>query len=503
MSDPGAGGAGATAGAVGLQEEILVHRLIGLFVLLLFLPLLSVSTQAPAAGCTNAADYATLPAALAVAQAAPARCLHIPAGTYTLSGTGGALLDVMANDVEIGGDGAGKTVLKTTDTITLTGHLWLIRTTVARTFIHDLSLAGGTNMTAPAGSAFPFIAVYAGAGATAPHLAHLDISNVYGEGAAGGSGVNFYQPPTANGGRQDGLVEDVTVHDSARASGMIINSSGNTLRHNTIRDVGSTSLQHGLYMQGGYNIVEGNTIERVSGWSIHGYKNTIGIDSSGDRYVGNLSLSPGAGHIVVAGSARYATIVNNVLRGGNAEGISVSVSALISNNQIEDVGKSGGSLISVENDTIVSGNSLEYTTALTATYGIRIGGTRSRVTDNRINLGSVSGIIARGPDNQIAGNIVQCGLASWARCLQIAAPNNEVAGNLVIASNGAIPFKTFDTATGLRFHDNVLRNTTGGWVAYDTAAIGLGQVYENRFDGAWRITSTDTQYWNNTGMITP
>jgi Right handed beta helix region len=407
----------------------------------------------PSSACLVAGS--DIAASLADAQAGP-RCLELPAGVYTLPlQSQGVYFPITVDNLEIRGAGVGKTIIQT-QSITLTNHLIVFRTTAKATYIHDLTIQIGAGTTSPPNTAYSTYPVSAYIGATTPHFARLDISGTYGGMGAGGDGIDLYQPPGVNQGRQDGLVEDVTIHDSPHATGMIINSSGNTFRHNTIRDIGSTGLQHGFYIQGGDNTLENNLIERVGGWSIHGYKNANGTDGTGDRYINNTSLSPGAGHIIVSGNARYATITGNTLRGGAAEGISVAVPSLIANNQLDDMGKPGTSYISVGDDSVVSGNALSYTTNQGATYGIRMGGTRTLVTGNHISLGTVSGLIAKGPRNLITANVIRCGGAGWATCMQVNAPNNTFDGNLVTAFGGAQPWKQFGDYSGLQLFNNTM-----------------------------------------------
>ena len=315
-------------------------------ILIILLPLLLGGAQASPSGCMVAG------ADVAASLAGATTCLDIPAGVYAIGpGTGGAWLNAPQDGLEIRGAGMGLTVLRITSPLTLTSDMAALRLFGVAQQVHDLTidLGGGHS---GAGS-LAGISVY-GSGAQGAYVGRAERATIervevlggYSATGAGGYGVGTYRAASDQGGAQYVTIRDCLIHDSP-ATAIGVNSSYNTIAHNTIARVGTNGLSHGLYMQGGYNVVEGNTIDRASGWSIHGYKQVPSIDASGDRYIGNTSTNPGSGHIVVNGTGgapgtRYATISGNVLR--NTAGRRTQygiwcngVPCLIAANVLEDV----------------------------------------------------------------------------------------------------------------------------------------------------------------------
>jgi len=122
--------------------------------------------QTAPAGCVVAG--ADLPAALAEAQAAPARCLEIPAGVYPVGApSNGAWLNVDADNLAISGAGAGKTIVQITAPLTLTQDMAIVRLFGVGQSIRDLTIDMGAGHTG-AGSLLG-ISVY-GSGGIGPHV---------------------------------------------------------------------------------------------------------------------------------------------------------------------------------------------------------------------------------------------------------------------------------------------------------------------------------------------
>jgi hypothetical protein len=190
---------------------------------------------------------------------------------------------------------------------------------------------------------------------------------------------------TTSNANQYALIEDCFIHDAYASSGIVIDSSNNIIRNNIIIHIGSSgtpgTVQHGIYEQGGWNVVEGNHIEGVTGYSIHGHKAVPNIDSTGARYIHNTSINPGVGHVVIdsVGSdgtnpeipngtnlMRGALVAHNYFRGlknsTNIDGVvigsaSSSFPVTVAHNTFEDAGTTNvfGNTAGIT-DVIVEGN---------------------------------------------------------------------------------------------------------------------------------------------------
>lgn len=326
-------------------------------------------TTADSTGATDAATQ--LNADITTAVAAGHRRLYLPAGTYKLTATGGTLFSSSADNLEIFGDGIGKTIIQIPAATALTSALTIFQLTGKNQWLHDFSIQIGAGLS----GAFDLtgIAVYQGAYYT--RLNRIEISGVYGSGTAGGGGITTYQPynqaevsatlgtaiaagartvtppsmvgiyagrtltiggstetiqvtsitettftatfANAHGSsdsvsgtsnaRQYALIEDCIVRDSYKATGFVINSAANTLRRCQVLHVGSSSQQHGFYVQAAQNDFIDCRVEGASGFSYHQHIATAITDASGNRYIGCESINPGSQHLIADGSASDGT----------------------------------------------------------------------------------------------------------------------------------------------------------------------------------------------------
>lgn len=452
-------------------------------VAILLLPLIFATSalQAPTSGCVVAG--ADLPAALAEAQAAPARCLEIPAGEYVVPAYSSDWLLVTADGFDLYGAGEGITTIRVTDGLTLTRDLHVITLKGANQHVHDLTIRNGDAAAGPAGVGGVLI------GDTSSG-AIVDRVEFTGGLTTRGYGVGTYRLYSAPGGPGTwATIRNISVHDTG-AMGIGINSSHNTVENNRLVRVGVTTLDHGIYAQGGYNVYSGNYIETAKGYSIHGYKHVPSLDSSGDRIVNNTSINPGVGHIIVdsitangAQLDRSAVISGNVLRstGGPAIGINVNSPAIVSDNVLEDVGAIGGRAIyiggvgagsivrgnrligtrsssnGIQADVaaLISGNSIDSTGI---GVGINIGGAGTRVSDNRIVLVGAQG-------SGVSG-------------IGVNAPNAVVLNNDVTITAPGACLKAYSSATGLIARGNILTSIGGAWYQ-DVPQSLAGAVLDN------------------------
>lgn len=325
----------------------------------LILAILTILILPPAQSPTGCVSSSGVDIAADLAQAAStSRCLHIPAGDYTIPA---GALQSNAGSLLIYGDGMGRTILRLPDNQVVGTQTYAIRLTGANQTVRDLSVIGGAS---PSGAqAVHGISVYAGA--TGAHIQRVEVSAIYGGNAAGGSGIDLYQPWNTNQGVQGAIVEDSYIHDMPNGTGMIVNSSGNTIRNNRIERTGSTLFQHGIYIQGGYNAFDGNTITNSGGYSLHAWQKVANLDGSGNIYRGNLSVDPGGAHMIVGGLVsngtnpaipsgrmltRNVTITGNTFRNTGSikrAGITTDVPAIIDGNTFEDVVQDGAAVVQI------------------------------------------------------------------------------------------------------------------------------------------------------------
>lgn len=366
-------------------------------------------------GCTEAG--ADVPAALAAAQASPARCLSIPAGVYAIPA--GLLINVP--NVTITGAGMGATILETTMPAP-TLPLYAVRITGAGATLSDLTIRGAQSATSG-------VKVEA-SGAT---LMRIEVT-----GAFSAAGIETYAP--ASTPTQGATITGNTLHD-LRGNGLLIDSSGNTITGNTLARVGVSSLYHGLYVQGGDNLIAGNTIRNASGYSLHGWHYVPGMDGSGNRYLDNLSIDPGVGHMAIGGNTRSATIRGNTFRstgGSQAAGIDARTPVLITENTFEDVSKAGAAIIALTQaatGSVVSDNRITAPNPYPG-YGARFGillEVPALITGNTLDIAELPwGIVARvGKGQIIANRITSAQGYGWQTAIKIDAPDMTVSLNTI------------------------------------------------------------------------
>lgn len=383
--------------------------MIRLILAILFILIAPVAQPAPA--CVVAtADLVT---SLGIAQAGP-RCLDIPAGVYSVgAATSGAWLNATADNLEIRGAGEGKTILQVTTPLTLTAEFAVVRLFGIGQHVHDLTINLGSGHHGTGN--LDGISIYGNGGqgsfvgrAERALIERVEVTGGYSADGSGGFGIGTYRTYDHQAGAQWNVIRDNWIHDSP-ATGIGVNSNNNLLLHNLIQRVGTNALSHGFYAQGGYNVYDGNTVENATGYSFHGWKKVPSLDSSGDRYVNNISLNPGAGHMIVSGLpglGRSVVISNNIFRMTDVRGVvglTTDAPASISENVFEDVATPSGATITVNGAGSVVSNNL-LTSAQLGGNGIATA-SASTTTDNTISgAGYLTGISAAASGAVLRGN---------------------------------------------------------------------------------------------------
>lgn len=429
---------------------------------------------APAQQASGACVVSTgvdIPGDLATAQAG-SRCLELPAGVFTVQP--GALLGT-ADGLRIFGQGMGRTTLQLPDDLIVSAPTYALRLIGAHQSVSDLTIRGGLNASGAASVAG--ISIYSPA--TSTHVQRVEIASLYGGNTAGAAGIDLYQPWNVNNGVQAALVEDSHIHDGPNMSGIVVNSNGNVLRNNRIADVGNTFARHGLYMQGGYNLIDGNTIERVGGYSLHAWQKVQSIDGSGNVYSHNLSIDPGFQHMVASGMlsngtnpaipngkplTRNVTISQNLFRntgGHQSAGINSDVPAIITGNTFEDVAQVGSENIKVLGaGSIVSGNRLS--SSVRAGYAISVNAAAT-ISENTIEGLYGTGITVNVPGVMLRSNrLTLAGISGvqGASGIGVGSTNTILDSNLI---NVVGPGVCIVPGAGATFRANILEPRGGAW----------------------------------------
>jgi hypothetical protein len=498
-------------------------------------------TQTTADNTGAADATAQLQADLATAVAAGHKRLYLPAGTYKIALTSGVLFSVAANGMEIFGDGPGKTILQLAAGTTLAGDVSFFRLTGKLQWVHDLSIDGGAGTAGTFDfhgievyqaafysrvSDVECYNIYGNSTAGGTGIStyqpwnQTEVSTTL--GTTIGSGAQTVTPPSMLGiypgrtltiggttetiqvtsvttttftatfanahnsadsvsgtsmGHQYARVERCLVRDSSKATAFILNSAANIFRGCKAINVGSTSTQHGFYIQKGQNVIDDWYCEGVSGYSIHIYIDVTTSDSSGNRVLNGTSINPGTQHLiaqsatVAAGNPdiptseqqiRYTIVSNNVFRrtkgAKTCAGVRVDYGGIIANNTLEDAcGSSGNawifstssgnasSIISnnvlrvlnptnnlgivVNNNSVVTGNQIINWSGGVA---IRVDGACT-MQANVIDLaGSGSGITLNAGSATALSNLIKCSGNSTNVGILV---NNPSLTNIVIRNN--------------------------------------------------------------------
>lgn len=319
-------------------------------------------------------------------------------------------------------------------------------------------------------------------------------------------------------GNQYALIENVLVHDSVWATGMILNSSSNTVRSCRVQSVGNSTQQHGLYLQGGNNIVQACTITGIAGYGIHGHKQVPNIDASGDRYLHNTITDVGQVGIYVDGTAstsnpevptgnslaRYTAILGNTIRGrknavaavAGIQAGSGSNAVVIADNLLEDAAPT---YIDVQNAiaAVVKGNTMRQMNQGGTPVGINpcyygtiqgnsfvnwngaavwnnSGTTGWVVSGNSFYLagGAYAYAVRLNSSCLFAGNTVYATGSSYAFALTAGATNVSIRGNLFVAS-GTYLAVIQDSAATVTIADNTQVGTA--LLRYDQGGGTFGQ----------------------------
>ena len=364
------------------------------------------------------------------------KIIYLPAGIYRIAAADlNSLLNVFTltgTGVEVFGDGVGNTIIQVDPSgITTGSYSSVFLLSGAQQRIHSLTFNGPTGATTQ-----QTFAITVGNTATYPEIDHCeftyegitlarafdfnDVNTTLGTNIAAGTrtvtpasmvgiyvnqllfidGIGEYVTVTdvtpttftavfANAhissdgvydnceARQYANVHDNHFHDIPRASAIVVNSSGSTYRNNVIKRVGTSTLEHGFYIQAGHNVFDGNWVEGIYGYSFHQHTaSNPAVDESGNIYVNNTSLNPGTAHFQIDSSTangsdpllpngvpteRYTTIANNVFKNTAQKGAGIGISAfaqgvLVIGNQFEDAGAFSQFWVRVSSYSKVIGN---------------------------------------------------------------------------------------------------------------------------------------------------
>ncbi len=447
-------------------------------------PLPGLSGQCGTVYPTGADDTALIQAALIESETLPSRCLRFGPYTYKISGAQGTLFEVHADNMDIGG--TTQTRLEFPPSAELTGELWVWRLWGAGQQIHDLAIQGAKTW---GGIGFwGAVSVYDGA--QTPHIYNLDISGIWGDHGAGGTGIALYQPWSTSNGSQYALVEHNYIHDGA-GQGIGINSSNNQIIGNLISHMGVNGYQHCLYLQGGYNTIRENTLVSCGGFNIHAYFDVQDLDASGNVIEGNYSENPGEGHLwaqpwgntgvnprLPAGTsnARFLTVSHNQFvgrDGSTAYGIILYVPTIVEGNSFEDVqrGDVGAINGAVNVPLQVVGNTFTTFQSTQAGPQLLLDGADTLVSGNSFTLRQPwqTAISVRGTatGTQILGNTFTVTRES-AAAITVAAPQVQIRMNSLHLSDSAARWAigVEEHATPLFIVGNTIQTKGNTWAVF-------------------------------------
>lgn len=531
-------------------------------------------TRADNTGASNAT--AQLQTDLAAAALLNHKRLYLPAGTYRLDVTSGTIFTVSADNLEIFGDGIGKTIIQIPANTILTGDLTLFLLTGRNQWLHDFSIQIGSGIS----GTFDIVGASAYTGSFYSKFTRLEVSGVYGNSTAGGSGITTYQlynqaevsttlgttiasgvrtvqPGSMNGiykgrtlviggttetiqvtsiteltftatfanahnaadavtgasnARQYVQIEGCIVRDSYKATGFVVNSAANTLRHCQVLHVGSNSTQHGFYVQAAQNDFIGCHVEGVGGYSYHQHIATAVTDASGNRYISCESINPGTQHFVADDSTsdgtnydvpnlesldRYVTVTSCLFRrtknGPACQGVLSSVPALISNCTLEDaIGAVGNTWLDPGPNGVAIGNILRV---LNGGFANSLGISAQAGATIKANhfIGWATGTAAikafassRLHDNELILASAGVGITLFGNDVEIV--GNRISGACQLGVN------VFAGAyTGLTFRNNLITATASdAQIRFQSGAIPSGVVADNTLSGTLRYDGGNT-----------
>jgi parallel beta-helix repeat protein len=137
--------------------------------------------------------------------------------------------------------------------------------------------------------------------------------------------------------------------------------------NNKIHHNGRSWLDHGLYLTGSNNLLEGNEIYSNSGYGVHIYSATAGDNPSNNIIRGNIvrdnatsGADSGAGILVASGGTNN-LVYNNIVRNNPSHGIQVAYRARgtkVYNNTVYGNKHNGIHLDSTVSDTTLRNNIL-------------------------------------------------------------------------------------------------------------------------------------------------
>ena len=422
--------------------------------------------------------------AIKLAISAGHKRIYLPAGTYYISDDQIAItqnvFNLRAKGLEFFGDGMGKTIIKLPSIIHLPGNRELIHLGDTAISVHDFTVICADSITENAD--FTCINVDYPRG----HIFNIEITNLHGRPPAGAGGIGMYNTYNIEDGNLNTLVENCYIHDCTKATAIGVNSCGNVIRSNKISNIGNLTTMHGMYVQGGNNIITDNYISGISGYAIHGHKAVQGIDGSGDRYSRNTIvncrygvicdglISDGSNVKIPNGAplTRFVTISENVFQYNGAVDISSYCPSIITGN-ITD-GNYGANFLTSSGGSIISNNLIRqfYPTA-TADYLINIGANDVFSNNNILNISAAS-VVIRANDSAI------------------------VKGNNILM-NGASTAISF-SARGVRIEDNIIRSYKDSPLLYFGSADSF-YVKNNYFYASGNYKICEVNFSTRCGTI--
>lgn len=276
----------------------MINRRIFLKTPAIFLPLMA---GLPTVQAGQGADYirstGDLSSDIAAAKATVHHNLYMPTGDYPI----GALDLGNCSGLTIWGDGERTRLIS--DGAVTSGVLSLLHIYQAQ----DVVLSDFSVVVQNASGAGSIKSIAVDYNALGARLDRIECIGGYGATGAGGSAFDLYQNSAFGGGYSYATINDCTARDLPSGCGMIMNSQGNRVERFTALNCGSTTLQHGMYIQGGENTFSHCLVSQSGGYNFHNYAAVPDRAASFNRYTNCTSIDPVFGHFIATSINASAT----------------------------------------------------------------------------------------------------------------------------------------------------------------------------------------------------
>lgn len=309
--------------------------------------------------------------------------------------------------------------------------------------------------------------------------------------------------------QQAALVANVYIHDCYKATGVIVNSTGNTFENIRIINVGSATTQHGFYIQGGRNTFSNCWCEGVQGYSYHAYAASGLLEFSGNKFLNCTSIDAKTQHITI--QSVYVGVTNPDIGTGNTQRYSLVQGCTFRRtagapncvsggatavgpvqwigNTFEDAGGHNTTMLIPGSDNIVEGNIFRClnTVGVTSLGVSNSTGTNIVITNNQFLDWSTNGTMVTATGNFVVADNVMKSASGATGVTAILLNGNDVriTGNTIVLGVSGTGLNSFIMApTGFVFTNNTINSSGARAVNLQASAVPTsGLIADNVFSG--------------------